>query len=131
MTSETAFRILVADDDPDLLFTLRAQLRTDGFEVEAVPSGELALAAAQRVLPHLAILDVMMPGMDGFELARRLKRLGDVPIVLLTALDDENTVIRGLEQFADDYVTKPFDLEEFAKTIKGVLIFRGKIPAED
>jgi DNA-binding response OmpR family regulator len=119
--SDTSFRILIADDDPDLLFTLRAQLRTDGFEVEATPTGELALAAAERTLPHLAILDVMMPGMDGFELARRLKRLGDVPIVMLTALDDEESVIKGLEQVADDYVTKPFSYRMLHARVRRVL----------
>ena len=119
--SGVAFRILVADDDPDLLFTLRAQLRTDGLDVEAAATGELALAAAERTLPHLAILDVLMPGMDGFELARRLKRLGDVPIIMLTALDDEDTVIKGLEQFADDYVTKPFSYRMLHARVRRVL----------
>jgi len=117
----TAFRILVTDDDPDLLFTLRTHLEADGYEVQAAPSGEAALAAAEKELPHLAVLDLLMPGMDGFEVARRLKRLGDVPIVMLTALDDEDTIVKGLEQFADDYVTKPFSYRQLVARVRRVL----------
>ena len=93
----TAFRILITDDDPDLLFTLRTQLEADGFDVLSAASGEAALAAAEKGLPHLAILDLLMPGMDGFEVGRRLKRLGDVPIIMLTALDDEGETATTVE----------------------------------
>jgi DNA-binding response OmpR family regulator len=116
-----AFRILITDDDPDLLFTLRAQLEADGYEVQAAASGEAAIAAAEKAMPHLAVLDLLMPGMDGFETARRLKRLADVPIIMLTALDDEEHVVRGLERYAEDYVTKPFSYRELAARIKRVL----------
>jgi DNA-binding response OmpR family regulator len=114
-------RILVADDDPDLLFTLEAQLEADGYRVQAAPDGRAALSLAERLLPHLAVLDLVMPGMDGFELARRLRRLGDVPVILLTALDDEETRVRGLEEYAQDYVTKPFSYRELQARIKRVL----------
>jgi DNA-binding response OmpR family regulator len=78
VTPET--RILIADDDPDLLFTLGAQPAADGYTVQAPPNGRIALALAERVLPHLAVVDLVMPVMDGFELARRLRqRLGDDP----------------------------------------------------
>src|SRR5215207_8705988 len=117
----SAFRILVTDDDPDLLFTLRTQLEADGFEVLSASSGKAALAAAEKGLPHLAILDLLMPGMDGFEVARRLKRLGDVPIIMLTALDDEEHIVRGLESYAEDYVTKPFSYRQLQARIKRVL----------
>ena len=117
----SAFRILVTDDDPDLLFTLRTQLRADGFDVQAAGTGLAALAFAERALPHLAIVDLLMPGIDGFEVARRLKRLGDVPIIMLTALDDEDTIIKGLEQFADDYVTKPFNYRNLHARVRRVL----------
>jgi DNA-binding response OmpR family regulator len=116
-----AFRILITDDDPDLLFSLRANLEADGFEVQAASNGEAALAVAEKALPHLAVLDLLMPGMDGFEVARRLKRLGDVPIVMLTALDDEDTIVKGLEQFADDYVTKPFSYRQLLARVRRVL----------
>ena len=117
----SAFRILITDDDPDLLFTLRTQLEADGFEVLSASSGEAALAAAEKSLPHLAILDLLMPGMDGFEVGRRLKRLGDVPIIMLTALDDEDTIVKGLEGFADDYVTKPFSYRQLLARVRRVL----------
>jgi DNA-binding response OmpR family regulator len=114
-------RILIADDDPDLLFTLEAQLEADGYLVQAAASGRAALALAERLLPHLAVLDLLMPGLDGFELARRLRRLGDVPVILLTALDDEETKVKGLEEYAQDYVTKPFSYRELHARIKRVL----------
>jgi DNA-binding response OmpR family regulator len=115
------FRILITDDDPDLLFTLRAQLEADGYAVTAAASGEAALAAAEKALPHLAVLDLLMPGMDGFEVARRLKRQADVPIIMLTALDDEEHIVQGLESYAEDYVTKPFSYRELLARIKRVL----------
>ncbi|HEX2037590.1 MAG TPA: response regulator transcription factor [Chloroflexota bacterium] len=116
-----ATRILIADDDPDLRFTLGAQLEADGYEVQLAPNGQTALTVAERVLPHLAVVDLVMPVMDGFELARRLRRLGDVPIIMLTALDDEESKVKGLEQYADDYVTKPFSYRELHARIKRVL----------
>jgi DNA-binding response OmpR family regulator len=114
-------RVLIVDDDPDLLFTLEAQLEADGYRVQAAPNGRAALALAERRLPHLAVLDLVMPGMGGFELARRLRRLGDVPVILLTALDDEETKVKGLEEYAQDYVTKPFSYRELHARIKRVL----------
>jgi DNA-binding response OmpR family regulator len=114
-------RILIADDDPDLRFTLRAQLEADGYRVQDAPDGRAALVLAERILPHLAVIDLVMPGMDGFELARRLRRLGDVPVVMLTALDDEETKVKGLEEYAQDYVTKPFSYRELHARVKRVL----------
>jgi DNA-binding response OmpR family regulator len=113
--------VLITDDDPDLLFTLRVQLEADGFRVTSAPNGRAALVAAEKALPHLAIVDLVMPVMDGFELARRLKRLGEVPIIMLTALDDEESKVKGLELYADDYVTKPFSYRELHARIKRVL----------
>jgi DNA-binding response OmpR family regulator len=114
-------RVLVADDDPDLRFTLQAQLEADGYAVQVAPDGRVALALAERVLPHLAVVDLVMPAIDGFELARRLRRLGDVPIIMLTALDDEETKVKGLEGYAQDYVTKPFSYRELHARIRRVL----------
>ena len=114
-------RILIADDDPDLLFTLEAQLEADGYHVQAAASGRAALGLAERLMPHLAVLDLVMPGLDGFELARRLRRLGDVPVIMLTALDDEETKVKGLEGYAQDYVTKPFSYRELRARIERVL----------
>ena len=114
-------RILIADDDPDLRFTLEAQLEADGYLVQAAATGRAALGLAERLLPHLAVLDLVMPGLNGFELARRLRRLGDVPVIMLTALDDEETKVRGLEGYAQDYVTKPFSYRELRARIERVL----------
>ena len=113
--------ILITDDDPDLLFTLGAQLEADGYRVLSAANGQAALRLAERTLPHLAVVDLVMPVMDGFELARRLKRLGEVPIIMLTALDDEESKVKGLERYADDYVTKPFSYRELRARIKHVL----------
>lgn len=115
------FSVLITDDDPDLRFTLRAQLDADGYDVRAAPNGAVALRQAEQQLPHLAVLDLVMPAMDGFELARRLKRLGEVPIIMLTALDDEESKVKGLEEYAQDYVTKPFSYRELHARIKRVL----------
>jgi DNA-binding response OmpR family regulator len=119
--SPAASTILITDDDPDLLFTLQAQLEADGYRVLAASNGETALRLAQRTLPHLAVLDLVMPVMDGFELARRLKQVGDIPIIMLTALDDEEHKVKGLELYAQDYVTKPFSYRELHARIKRVL----------
>jgi DNA-binding response OmpR family regulator len=113
--------VLIADDDPDLLFTLGAQLQADGYQVLAAPDGPAALRLAEQRLPQVAVLDLVMPVMDGFEVARRLKQLGEVPIILLTALDDEDHVVKGLESYAEDYVTKPFSYRELHARIKRVL----------
>lgn len=113
--------ILITDDDPDLLFTLGTQLEADGYQVEAAPNGAAALRLAEKALPHLAVVDLAMPVMDGFELARRLKQLGNVPIIMLTALDDEENKVKGLELYAEDYVTKPFSYRELNARIKRVL----------
>src|SRR5437763_9622524 len=113
--------ILITDDDPDLLFTLGAQLEADGYRVLSATNGQAALHLAERTLPHLAVIDLVMPMMDGFDLARRLKRMGEVPIIMLTALDDEESKVKGLERYADDYVTKPFSYRELRARIKHVL----------
>lgn len=113
--------VLIADDDPDLLFTLGMQLETDGYAVLSASNGQIALRLAEKTMPHLAVIDLVMPLMDGWELARRMKRLADVPIIMLTALDDEESKVRGLEHFADDYVTKPFSYRELQARIKRVL----------
>ncbi|HEV2125665.1 MAG TPA: response regulator transcription factor [Chloroflexota bacterium] len=117
----TPIRILITDDDPDLLFTLQMQLESDGYTVLSAPNGLVALTLAEKGLPHLAILDLAMPIMDGFELARRLKRLGDVPIIMLTAMDDEESKVKGLELYAEDYVTKPFSYRELKARIRRIL----------
>lgn len=107
--SAEAYRVLVVDDAPDLLETLRLTLEAGGYDVACAGSGKEALAIVEKSgLPHLAVLDIMMPGMDGLELSRRLLKFSDLPIIFLTAVDEEQTMVRAIREYAEDYITKPF-----------------------
>jgi two-component system OmpR family response regulator len=122
-----AHRILVVDDEPSILEVLSMALRFQGFEVETAATGEQALAAAAAFKPQLMVLDIMLPDMEGFEVARRLgARRAEIPIIFLTARDATEDKIRGLTMGADDYVTKPFSLEELIARIRTVLRRTGK-----
>jgi two-component system OmpR family response regulator len=115
-------RILVVDDEPSILDVLSMAFRFQGFEVKTAASGEEALAAAAAFKPELMVLDIMLPDMEGFEVARRLgARRAEIPIIFLTARDATEDKIRGLTIGADDYVTKPFSLEELIARIRTVL----------
>jgi two-component system response regulator VicR len=114
-------RILVVEDDLPMARILRDNLRFEGFEVECVPDGDRALAKMKEFRPDLAVLDVMLPGMDGFELCASLRQQGHTPILFLTAKSQKADKLRGLNLGADDYITKPFDLEEFLARVKAVL----------
>ena len=114
-------RILVVDDEESLRDLLRIGLGRAGFEVEAYQDGGEALAAIARFQPQAAVVDVLMPGMNGFELCRRLRQDPQVYIVMLTARDAVTDRIAGLEGGADDYVVKPFSLEELVARIKAGL----------
>ncbi|HEX2029968.1 MAG TPA: response regulator [Actinomycetota bacterium] len=114
-------RILVADDDPVILRLLEVNLGLEGFDVETAARGEEALAKARRSRPALILLDVMMPGLNGWDVARELKAdptTADVPVVLLSARTQEEDRRRGQELGADAYITKPFDPSELAETIR-------------
>jgi DNA-binding response OmpR family regulator len=102
------WRLLIADDDFVIRRSLEASLLADGFEVISAPDGETALQKTRQRWPDAAILDLMMPDMTGFELADRLRRTVEIPILILTSITDEATTIKGLEQHADDYINKPF-----------------------
>ena len=114
-------QLLLVDDDRDLLLSLRLQLEADGFRVLTAENGQRALAVAGEVLPHLAVIDLMMPGIDGFAVARRLRQYADVPVIMLTAIDDPARKIEGLTHYADDYVTKPFAYGELLVRIRNLL----------
>ncbi len=115
-------RLLVVDDEPNILDLLAATLRLSGFQVETAASGNAALAAYARFRPDLIVLDVMLPDMDGFTVARRLRETGEwTPVVFLTARDAQEDKITGLTVGGDDYVTKPFSLEEIVLRIRAVL----------
>jgi len=116
------YRILVVDDDPDVLQLVGDKLRRTGFEVLTASSGPHALQVIERQgLPHLAIVDFMMPDMDGFELCKTVQQYADLPVIMLTAVDEEDTVIQGLEQFAEDYMIKPFSPRELVARVQRVL----------
>ena len=115
-------RILVVDDEPSITDLVATALRYVGFEVEVASTGRAALAAADAFRPDLLVLDVMLPDMDGFEVTRRLRSEGRrVPVVFLTARDSTEDKVAGLTIGGDDYVTKPFSLEELVARIRTVL----------
>lgn len=113
--------ILVVEDEPALRDTLTYNLKKAGFTVAAVGDGRQALESARRLNPDLIILDIMLPGLDGFEVARILRKEMIVPILMLTARDDEIDRVVGLEVGADDYLTKPFSMRELMARVKAQL----------
>jgi len=114
----TTQRILIIEDEPEIANYLRRGLVLEGFQVTVAADGPTGLAAA-RELPHdLVILDLMLPGIDGLEVARRLRAASDVPIIILTARDAVADRVRGLENGADDYLVKPFAFEELLARIR-------------
>jgi len=125
------FKILVVDDEPPMIQVLSYNLKQSGYEVLVARDGEEALAQARRHQPDLVILDLMLPKIDGFEVCRRIRRERDVPIIMLTARDDEIDRVVGLELGADDYVAKPFSVRELLARVKNVLRrFQPVEPAE-
>jgi two-component system OmpR family response regulator len=115
-------RLLVVDDEPNIVELLSASLRYAGFAVETATTGPEAVAQAKKHRPDLLVLDVMMPGMDGFDVVRRLRADGvRAPVVFLTARDATEDKVTGLTVGGDDYVTKPFSLEEVIARIRAVL----------
>ena len=115
-------RVLVVDDEPNIVDVISMALRFQGFEVESAGTGADAIAAVAAFKPELIVLDVMLPDMEGFDVARRLgAERARVPILFLTARDSTEDKIRGLTIGGDDYVTKPFSLEELIARIRSVL----------
>jgi DNA-binding response OmpR family regulator len=114
-------RILIVDDEPNLRHTVGYNLRREGYEVVQAPDGEAALAAAQSQPPDLVVLDLMLPGIDGLEVCRRLRQRSAVPILMLTARDTEIDRVVGLEVGADDYLAKPFSMRELMARVKAIL----------
>ncbi len=115
-------KLLVVDDEPNIRELLSTSLRFAGFDVTAAANGREALAAVERDEPDLAVLDVMLPDMDGFTITRRLRAAGrHFPVVFLTARDDTQDKVQGLTVGGDDYVTKPFSLDEVVARIRAVL----------
>jgi DNA-binding response OmpR family regulator len=113
--------ILVVEDETSLRETLAYNLQKEGYSVEAVGDGRSALDTARRLKPDLLVLDIMLPGMDGFEVCRVLRKEMSMPILMLTARDDEIDRVVGLEVGADDYLTKPFSMRELVARVKAQL----------
>jgi two-component system, OmpR family, response regulator len=115
-------RLLVVDDEPSIRELLSASLKFAGFEVYTAEDGAEALRLAEQHKPDLVVLDVMLPDMDGFSVTRRLRERGrEMPVVFLTARDETSDKVQGLTVGGDDYVTKPFSLEEIVARIRAVL----------
>ncbi len=116
-----ASTILVVDDEKNIVQLARLYLDKEGFQVEAAFDGEQALEKAKAARPDLIVLDIMMPGMDGLSVCKELRKSSSVPIIFLTARDDDVDRIVGLELGADDYITKPFNPRELVARVKAVL----------
>ena len=127
----TSHRVLVVDDEANLVEVVTMALRFQGFSVESAATGHDALAAVTRFKPHLMVLDVMLPDMEGFDVAARLgaQRAG-IPIIFLTARDATEDKVRGLSGGGDDYMTKPFSLEELVARIRAILRRAGQASPE-
>ncbi len=116
--------ILIIEDDPDIAELVEYNLEREGFRVDAAESGEAGLGMALSRQPSLVLLDLMLPGMPGFEVCRQLKRRDEtreVPVIILTAKGEEADVVAGLEIGADDYITKPFSVRELIARVHAVL----------
>lgn len=114
-------RVLVVEDEPDIADAVAIRLRAEGFEVRTVGDGLEAVAMHRDFRPDLVVLDLMLPGIDGLEVCRRIQAERRVPVVMLTARDDETDLIVGLSVGADDYLTKPFSPRELVARIRAVL----------
>jgi len=124
-------RILVVDDEANIRRIVTSYLRAEGFEVVEAADGKAALAAFERTAPDLVLLDVMMPGVDGIEVLRELRRRSDVYVIMLTARAEETDRVIGLSVGADDYVTKPFGAKELVARVKAVLRRRREGPGPE
>jgi len=114
-------RILTVEDDERIRTALRLALEDEGWEVDEVASGEEALVAFGRVPADVVLVDIMLPGIDGFDICRAIRKSSDVPIVMITARSDTHDVVAGLEAGADDYLTKPFAPKELSARIRALL----------
>ena len=125
-----AASVLVIDDDDGIRASLRMALEDQGYRVEEAADGETAVQQLRRHNPELVVLDLMLPDMDGFECCRQLRRIADLPILIVSARGDSHDVVAGLEAGADDYIRKPFDVPELAARLRA-LRRRVRPPAGD
>jgi len=123
-------RVLIVDDEPAIVAAVRERLQREGLAVQSAPDGEAALAALTAAPADLLLLDIGLPGIDGFETLRRARAQGyDLPVILLTARGDEIDRVVGLELGADDYVVKPFSVRELAARVRALLRRSGEVAA--
>ena len=121
-------RILLVDDDPNISHLVRLYLEKEGFAVTEAARGDTALESFRKEAPALVLLDVMLPGLDGLQVLREIRKTSKVPVIMLTAKDETFDKVLGLELGADDYVTKPFETKELVARVKAVL---RRAPASD
>ena len=114
-------KIMVVDDDPNIRELVRLYLEKEGFEVTCAERGDEAVKMFRATPPNLMLLDVMLPGMDGWQVCREVRKISNIPIIMLTAKDETFDKVLGLELGADDYITKPFDTKELVARVKAVL----------
>lgn len=114
-------KILIADDDQQIRELLALYFFKEGFKVEEAADGAQAILKVQQTQPNMVILDIMMPVLDGMEVCRQIRKISRVPIIMLTARDEDDDRIMGLEEGADDYITKPFNPREVVARVKAVL----------
>jgi two-component system, OmpR family, alkaline phosphatase synthesis response regulator PhoP len=114
-------RVLIVEDEPNIASFARMYLEAAGFDVSLAARGDEGLRMAEDKAPHLVILDLMLPGLDGYEVTKRLRQHGQTPIIMLTARDDAVDKVVGLELGADDYITKPFNPRELVARVRAVL----------
>ena len=113
--------ILLVDDDPNISRLVQLYLEKEGFEVKTADRGDDALSEFRKLPPDLMLLDVMLPGMDGWQVLKAIRKTSTIPIIMLTAKDETFDKVLGLELGADDYITKPFDTKELVARVKAVL----------
>ena len=114
-------KILLVDDDPNIRQLVNLYLEKEGFEVAMADRGDTALQQFRQSPPNLMLLDVMLPGMDGWQVLREARKVSNIPIIMLTAKDETFDKVLGLELGADDYIAKPFDMKELVARIKAVI----------
>src|SRR5881392_2903641 len=114
-------RVLIVEDDDEIAQALQRSLRLEGYEVRLAPDGERALTEARSYVPDVVLLDLGLPGLDGLEVAKRLRSDGDVPILMLTARDALESRVEGLDSGADDYLVKPFERQELLARMRALL----------
>ena len=121
-------RVLVVDDEPQIRRALRVALTGHGYQVELAEDGESALVAIATHVPELVVLDLMLPGVDGLEVVRQTRQWSEVPIIVLSARGDERDKVTALDLGADDYLTKPFGVDELLARMRSLLRRAGRLP---